>query len=319
MVDTLSFDQAIEILEVVDISKLSLNELPSLVKKAKRRWHPDRIAHQQNATEIEKYTRNFQLIDDAAQMLEAYLKGDYQPGAKFEKNENFHTESSEDILRSQAPNMQESVSDIWASVKRQSFKKTIEKVQLSDGYRLRELLQMDFQEDLSSLAVISMIYGFFIFGILAAIATIFLPVLGGIIAIAGLIQVLACVLGFLPLSRFWLPTVVTDFVITCVDAGLAAYYSMRESSSNLIAQLLINIPYLLAKLIKYVILFPLYELAKALVGDKVVGVVYQTVSYYAGVADWYVDSLISKNPREMDMDDLYALSHLYGEFKTVPK
>lgn len=47
----------------------------------------------------------------------------------------------------------------------------------------------------------------------------------------------------------------------------------------------------------YLIMLPLYELAKIFVGDKVVGVVKQNVNYYADAAEWYVEELINRETK----------------------
>ncbi len=79
----------------------------------------------------------------------------------------------------------------------------------------------------------------------------------------------------------------------------------------------VRIPVLFAKLIKYFILFPLYELAKAIVGDKIVGVVKRKVNYYADAAEWYVDELISMNPIGNDNRRTIPSFYLYNELSDV--
>ncbi|MEJ0106555.1 MAG: hypothetical protein WDO19_30195 [Bacteroidota bacterium] len=81
--------------------------------------------------------------------------------------------------------------------------------------------------------------------------------------------------------------------------------------------LLVRIPVLFAKLIKYVLLFPLYELAKAIVGHKVLGIVKKKVNYYADAADWYIEQLINNNPDQMTRDELFHLSYIYSELSDV--
>lgn len=71
--------------------------------------------------------------------------------------------------------------------------------------------------------------------------------------------------------------------------------------------------------IKYIILYPLTEIAKTLVKDKVVGVVKENVNYYADVAEWYINDLLNKNPEEMSRDELFHLSYLYSELSDVKR
>ena len=63
--EELTFDQAIEILEITDISKISVEDIPQIEKKTQKRWHPDRVAHLNDVKETEKYTKNFQNIENA--------------------------------------------------------------------------------------------------------------------------------------------------------------------------------------------------------------------------------------------------------------
>jgi len=53
------------------------------------------------------------------------------------------------------------------------------------------------------------------------------------------------------------------------------------------------------------------------VGEKLVGVVKQNVNYYADVAEWYIDELISKNSNEMTSDELFHLSYIYSELSDI--
>ncbi|MBK7967327.1 MAG: hypothetical protein IPK10_19975 [Bacteroidetes bacterium] len=129
------------------------------------------------------------------------------------------------------------------------------------------------------------------------------------------------VLGFAPLSRFWIKNQqVQDIMFKFINFGLGIYNWAEEqgqTSTKAWVVLLIRLPVIFAKIIKYIIMFPLYELAKIFVGEKVVGVVKQNVNYYADAAEWYVDELINKKPYEMSRDELFHLSYLYTELSDV--
>ncbi len=108
-------------------------------------------------------------------------------------------------------------------------------------------------------------------------------------------------------------------MIWFINFGLKIY-NWAENESRTAAwwvQLLVAVPNLFALAIKYIVLFPLYETTKLIVGVKVVGIVKKSVNYYAGAAEWYIDDLILKNPDEMSGDELFHLSYLYSELSDI--
>jgi len=109
-------------------------------------------------------------------------------------------------------------------------------------------------------------------------------------------------------------------MIKFINFGLGIYNwaeDQAQNSDKAWTVLLVRLPVLFAKLVKYIILLPLNEIAKAIIGDKVVGVVKQNVNYYAEGAEWYIDELINKNPSEMTSEELFHLSYLYAELNDV--
>ena len=316
----LTFEKTIELLEITDISKIHIDDIQQLEKKAKKRWHPDKVTHLNDPAITEEYTVNFQQIEVACQMVYSYLKGTYQAGETFSQPHQSVHQEPEEVIRENAPEIQTTLKNLWSFIKEKKYKWTMKEVLLSDGFKLKDLLAEDFKEDLAMLSVVSFFYGLLFLGILTAIGSAMSPVLGTIIGIVWLLQALSCILGFAPLSRFWLPPAVSDIMIKFINFGLGIYNWAEEQGQNSSkgwVVLLIRIPVLFAKLIKYVILFPLTELAKVFVGDKVVGVVKQNVNYYAEAADWYIDELITMNPNEMTSEELFNLSYLYTELGDV--
>ncbi|NLJ06389.1 MAG: hypothetical protein GX437_01835 [Sphingobacteriales bacterium] len=319
MEQSLTFDLAIEILEIIDINKVSLDDLPKIVKKAQSRWHPDRISHSKDENEIKKYTNYFQLIQPASELIVAFLKGEYKAGEKFEQAKEYTYEEPADVIRRNASSIQDTLKNIWETVKRTKYKFSVQEVILSDGFKLKDLLNQDFKEDLAGLSVISFLYGVFIFGLLTWIGSLISPFLGVLIGIFWGLQALSCLFGFLPLSRFWLPEGVQNFMLWFINVGLKIYnWADRESEyTKWWIELIVQIPMIISIAIKYILLFPLYEIAKLIVGDKIVGIVKRNVNYYAGGAEWYIDDLINKNPAEMTEQELFDLSYLYSEFSNV--
>jgi hypothetical protein len=318
----LTFDKAIELLEIVDIHKLRSENVEQLKKKALKRWHPDKVAHLNDSTITEEYTVNFQHVEIACEMVYQYLQGSYQAGDAFSYSHNKNTvhEEPEEVIRRNAPDIQATLKNLWAFIKEKKYKWSEKEVILSDGFKLKDLLQEDFKEDLAMLSIISLFYGLLLLGILTAIGGAISSVLGTIIGIVLILHMVACFLGLAPLSRFWLPPGISSIMVKFINFGLGIYNWAEDeghNSSKGWVVLLIRVPVLFARLIKYVILLPLTELAKAFVGDKVVGVVQQKVNYYAEVADWYVDELITKNPNDMTGEELLHLSYLYTELGDV--
>ncbi len=312
----LTFDHAIELLEISDISKLTQDDIAKIERTSKKRWHPDKVAHLKDSSITNEYTQNFQNINLACEMIISFLKGTYHGGEAFSGSSNKIHEEPEEVIRKNAPDIQTKLRNVWVSIKQKKFKLSIKEIVLSDGFKLKNLLSEDFKEDLAMLSVVSFFYGIVVFGISTFIANAISPVLGTIVAIVWAAHALSCILGFIPLSRFWLPEQIQNIVFKFINFGLKVYYwaESESESSNVFLSILVKLPMLFALLIKYVILFPLYELAKVIVGDKIVGVVKQNVNYYAEAAEWYIDELISKNPDEMVADELFHLSYIYGEF-----
>lgn len=313
----LTFDKAVELLEISDISKLKLEDIPKLEKKAKKRWHPDKVAHLKDAGITKEYTINFQQIDGACEMISDFIQGTYQAGEAFSSSRKKQSvpEEPEDVIRRNAPEMQSKLNSLWQFVKEKKYKFSIKEVILSDGYKLRDLLHEDFKEDIAMLSIVSFFYGIILITILSAIGSAINPGLGTFIIIFGVLQVLSCFLGILPLSRFWLPPDIQSIMLWFINFGLGIY-NWAESESRSAAwwiQILVAIPNLFALIVKYIILLPLYEIAKVVVDEKVLGVVKENVNYYADAAEWYIEELMSKNPNGMTSDELFHLSYLYTE------
>jgi len=320
--EQLTFDKAIELLEITDISKITLDDIPTLEKKAKKRWHPDKVEHLKNSQINAEYTTNFQQVEAACQMVSAYLEGTYHPGQAFIFSEEKQSEykEPEEIIRENAEEIQADLKDIRDYVKEKKYKNSEQEVILSDGFRLKDLLEEDFKEDIAMLSVVSFFYGLLLFGILVAIASAISPVLGSIVGIVWALQAISCVLGFAPLSRIWLNEQISETMLGFINFGLRIYYwaaEQGENSNNNWVLLFVHLPALFAKIIKYIVLFPLYEIAKLVVADKVVGVVKQTVNYYADVAEWYIDELLNKDPYTMTSEELFHLSYMNTELSNV--
>lgn len=315
MENTLTFDSAIEVLEITNITKVEISDLSRIVKKAKSRWHPDRVARFQDEAEIEKYTRSFQLIEPAAELIKSYLNGEYKIGDKYEQKQERVYEEPSDVIRKNAVRLQDTLKKVWASIKSTKYKHIEREHILSDGFSLRDLLDQDFKEDLIIPSIISFIFGPLALIIPIIIATIINEVLGIIVASFLGIHLIFSLLGFLPLSRFWLPDFLVPIMLWFIDFGVGFYFKLSDKEDNDWVKFFLAIPYWLALAVKYLVLYPLNGIAKLFIGGKTVGIVKEIVNYYGGFADWYIDEIITKNHQEMNEQELFDLSYLYGEFK----
>ncbi len=318
--EQITFDQAVELLEITDIKSIAPRDLPSIAKAAKKRWHPDTITHKEDAKEVERYTRNFQHIDEAVSLIGQYLDGSIHAGQKRKAGPGRAYQEPEEIIRQNASEIQSTLHSIWQKVKATRHKWTEEEVVLSDGFRLKDLIDQDFEDDIAAMSLISFVYGVVLCGLVGLLLGLIAPPLGVIVGVFWLLQALSCLAGVLPISRFWMPDVVQGPMIWFVNFGLGIYHWSRreaEMTDKAWLQLLVYLPALAAKAVKYAILWPTYEIAKLFIGDRVVGVVKKKVNYYGGYADWYVDQLIGKTPGNMSKDELFDLSGLYEAFKDI--
>jgi hypothetical protein len=317
----LTFDKANELLEISNISRISNNEILEIKRRARKRWHPDKVAHLKDPEITKEYTLKFQQIEDACHMVSAYINGTYQAGEAFYSSNTNHSiyEEPEEVIRKNANNIQIKLRALWGFIRDRKYKFSMKIVTLCDGYKLKDLLYEDFKEDIAMLSIVSFFYGFILIGILTAIGSAINPGIGSLISIFGILQAFSCFLGLLPLSRFWLPNAIQSIMLWFVNFGLGIYNWAENESQSAVwwVQILVAIPNLFALALKYIILFPLYEVAKAIVNDKVIGIVKDNVNYYADAAEWYIDELISKNPNEMSSEELFHLSYLYSELSDV--
>ena len=315
----LTFDQAIELLEITDISKVKAADIPRIRRKMQTRWHPDVVASQKDPALTQEYTTKFQQVELACELILSYLNGSYHAGEAFTGTSSRKQQETKDILRQEAPQMQELLKSLWNLIQERKYKWSIREDILSDGYKVRDLLDRDYKEETAVLSIVSFYYGLVFLAIMLVIANAINSALGTIVAIVCLLQSLSCILGFIPLSRFWLPEQVSNVMVWFINFGLV-FYKWAERNwqhSKGWAILIIRLPVFFAKLVKYIILLPLTELAKALVGNKVMGLVKQKTNCYAEASDWYIEYLINSDSADLSEEELIHLSILHTELSDV--
>lgn len=312
--DTITFEQAVELLGIVDISTVRVEDLRSLERRARARWHPDRIVSRGKTEDVARYTQKFQDIDRAIELVRQFLDGSLAAGAR-SRNGADSVRPPEEVIRQNAPAILERLRSIWPRVRSGRYKWSQETVHLSDGFRLRDLIDHDWNDDIAAQSLISFAYGAAIFGASSAIAMAVSPVLGVLASLFCLVQAASCMLGVLPLSRYWLSEQLQRPMLWFVNLGFGMYqWSERESrgSDKVWLHFLIHSPLVLATVAKYLVIWPAYALAKAIAGDRVVGIVTKAVDYYGGFAEWYIERLLSKDPGALSVDELIDLGRLYS-------
>lgn len=322
----LSFQEALKLLEITTLTGIKEGDLIHIRRKAQKRWHPDTIAYTKPLAEtVKRYERNFALIDVAIAIVRDHLKGNLHPTTQSPKNYKTPPPTSpEEIIRRNASTMQETLRSHWNKIKKIRYKLYEETVILSEGFCLKDLLMQDLRDNMPVICIVSLLSGAVFFLIIATILAFFtdenLFVMSSIYGIWG-IQALSCVVGFLPLSRFWLPIKVSNFIAFFINLGIFFQLGILKLTPRCGCLLAIAIPVLviiyLAQIIKWVILFPLYGVSGLILGDYRIGRIQEKRRYYAGLADWYIEELINGIPGKFTTEQLFDLSHLYSELKDV--
>lgn len=329
---TLTLQDVQRILEIRNLDDLTDKDITQLRRRAQKRWHPDTIAHTKPSKEQEAlYAENFSLINDAVELLRAYLSGDFEAGQQYSEEYQASTpESPAEVIRRNAPTMQDMLTRVQSEVKETHYKVEEASVTLSAGFLVKDMLKSDLDDNILVVCVMSM-YGFAWMSLLplAAIGIVGTAneFLAGLLVIpfmlVSFVHQICCILGIIPLSRYWLPAKVVNFIIPWINFGNLFYIFLAIFSNFGCIAFFMGLPFLIIRaivtLVKWLIFAPLYAIASIIWGEKRFGVIEQSVRYMAGVADWYVTKLITTEPSELETEELFVLSHLYDEYKDVWK
>lgn len=327
----MTLSSAIEILEITDLSKIDISELSTIRRRAKKRWHPDRISYANPGEEtIKRFERNFSLVDKAIELVNDYLGGETPVSAKVAAgyNRSQQSERPEDFARRNAGEFQQMVRNVWARVKEQSYKLKEEVVILAEGHKISDLLMEDLKDNIPVIAFVSLYNGIIVFTLIILIMVLVLSGISNkmivtiilyVLTFAWIAQALSCVVMFLPLSRFWVPEKVESFVMGLTNIGLSVNRVIEENrwDENLVVAVIFGLPVRLAQISKWIILYPLYKLAGLLLGDRRIGRVQVKIKYYAGLSEDYIEELIYSDPNAFMQDQLFDLAYIAGEFKEI--
>jgi hypothetical protein len=322
----LTLQESLRLLEITNLDGIKESDLARIRRKAQKRWHPDAIAYAKPpARVVKRYEQNFVLIDVAIAVVRAYLKGDLHSNVEFSKNfRTTRTIPPEEKIRQNAYVMQATLRSNWSRIKKIGYKLHEETEVLSEGFCIKDLLEQDLKDNVPVKCIISLFNGSIVFLVLSTVLGLLTDdnvyALSVVYGIWG-IQALSCVVGFLPLSGFWLPPKVGGFITFFINVGIFFQSILIKSMERCSCLLVIAVPTIItslfAHLTKWIVLYPIYGLVGLIVGEHRIGKTQRRIRYYAGLADWYIEELINGNPSEFSTKQLFDLSHLYSELKDV--
>ena len=106
--EAITLDQAIKMLEITDISKVTEENLEKYWKRAKVRWHPNNIVERDDPDTYNRYEENCKVVDLCRDEILKYLSGELHGDEKYaETKETAARQEPEEIIRENAPNIQE--------------------------------------------------------------------------------------------------------------------------------------------------------------------------------------------------------------------
>ena len=322
---TLTLKEALSVLEISNLGDIQEKDLKKIAKRAKSKWHPDKITHTNPPEEIVKrYNERFQSIDAAIQLVLDYLQGLYQESPSYSEGYGAETDSSsasEDIGNAAA--YHSFLKTHWQDIRAKMEKTDSEEHVVFEGFSYKETLLQDLEDNIPVLSILSYFSG------ALALLCLSLAFSVGAMAFPPLIYVsqlmifliiiygLICLLLALPLARFWLPGVVGDFVFKVVNLGLDFYNSLADSgfSQNIFFAIFFGIPTILGKIFQTVVMYPLYHIVGSLLKNAKFGMVKEEVTYYGDLAEWYIDQLIQTPTEELTVRNIADLAHFCKQYK----
>jgi hypothetical protein len=306
----MTLDEAIEILEITeDIDTISVDKLQEKRKRAMTRWHPDKV---QDPIVKERYERQFKKIDQAVELIYEYRTSNRYAGQTFTdpKAEAFSSKR-EESLRAEAPAWKAQIEKVWAAIKSAGWNMTIKERVLSDGFKLKDVLDQDVKDDIMAYAVSSFVYGIYAF-IMTLIPALFFPMLLVITVPVLLVHTALCFLMMLPLSRLWMPSWLNTAAWFACDKGLAVGdFIMRSLGGFRLFRVLVNWPYYFSKGTTLLVVRPIYSAIGHFLRDKVVGLKTTVERYFIDYPEHYVDQLLGKDTAQLSKQELQYLSRIY--------
>lgn len=209
LLSTMTLDDALEVVGLETLEGLDLATLKKVAKKAKRKWHPDLIAHTKpDEAMVKKYQTMFNRVSDAVDMLTRVITGDASNGSSSDEERwaqmLFDIEGKLAKLKSK-----------WAEVRKS--KENVEKIEkvLFHGLPIGEWLDLESERSREMSLAMAIFSAIFIFAIAhdflnfalskIGLSMIVVNYIDNGLVILMLIDVLILVVSSLPLSDAWLP------------------------------------------------------------------------------------------------------------------
>lgn len=318
----LTLQEAIEILEIMDLDSLTENDLNKIKRKASKKWHPDRIAAMKSGEEVvNTYKENFQKVAPAIEIIRAYINGeDY---TDMSANANINKESSVDIIKKEIPNIRAFFKEHWEAIKDSGYKKTVEKQLLFNGFGVYEVLKEDLQYQLPKVAIINMTSGTFLPSLLG-LFFLETPAIALLIYAFTSIQVLCSLIFLFPVGRFLLPQFIQDIIMVIMDIGVYMHNLLIEIADFLprniswFMHLILGLITFFGKVIQWFIIAPIYHIVGSIFSDVRIGKVEREFVFYSGFTADYIEELLVVPIDRLTDDEIYNIGHIYsklGNFK----
>lgn len=322
--EQLTLQEAIEILEITDLSSLTEDDLAQVKKKASKKWHPDRVAAlNPDEDVINAYKENFQKIAPAIEIIRAYINGeDY---TDMSANANINKETGADIIKKEYPNIQEFFAAHWAAIKATDHKKTIEKVLLFEGFSIPEILKRDLEYEIPEVAIVAMLSGTFLPTIIG-LFFIGIPPIALLIYLFVGVQILCSIIALFPTGRFWLPQFMQTIVLQVLDIGVYMHNAvgfladLLPSRFRWIVHLFLKSIQFFGRMAQKLIVAPIYYIVGSIFQDKRIGRVEKELVFFGGFTTDYIDELLAIPVDNLSEDQIYHVGAMYnalGDFQPV--
>lgn len=272
--------QALTLLGIEDVRRVRLEDLDTVRRRAQRRWHPDRVLHDDPAGErVRLHEAQFKRIEPAVEALRRHLLSQGASGGST-RPAAIHAE-----FRS-----------VWFGPNRPSLPHEDIELVVDWGCVVRDLLREDLAAGLGRTAVFALgvgacvallvVLGAALIGVVASDLASLL-ILSAFAAWTG--HALACLCVATPLSRAWTPAWLWRAACEAVDVSAALGESWEVTRFGCIVRAALMT---VAAVVNLLVLTPISYALMALVGDARLGRASQTTRFYGGLSEWELDRLL---------------------------
>jgi len=318
-----------------------------LAKRAKIKWHPDKIHHKNPSPEVVKHHQEmFNLIDDAIIQLRRLLQG-----VDVEETYNATTEEANrfDLIKENAQMMRDDFLTKWNKIKSSKIKHTVKDVVICEGRKYTDVVDILSSSDESLYnriiengfyssyvmnAHLKAIKGIVVWMFIVIISMFTLENQGDVGAIISLIIALSwyaytlsvlasAVISSIPSMAAFMPIKYHEYIENKV------YDYINEKDEKLKQEALESgeekrNPWFGRVLYVGIYSFTIFPLTllfnfllKKIFPNKIVGRIEKKFDCYADLTETWIDDLLKKDLSEYEEIDYYAINHLFEEYKSV--